>query len=105
MSNGSKDILDEVIALNAIREIETEKELRAFIKGESREALLDAAEYRINVLRPKQGQTGPITQKTEEFKGGIEGTKEVESVQGDVVDGPKDYITIEDVLARQKGLE
>jgi hypothetical protein len=89
----SKDILDEVETLNAIQAIETEKDLRAFIKGESRESLLDAAQFRINALRPKQGeQSGPITQKTQEFKVGIEGTK------GVYTHNPRNVITGHDII-------
>lgn len=98
MAKHSKDLEDEVSVLNELLSFETEKEIRAFIKGEGRESVLDAAQERINeIIRksprpggerpgegasspgdiPKQGQEpGPITKNTAEFKGsGVEGTK------------------------------
>ncbi|MDH4164745.1 MAG: hypothetical protein OEW15_18955 [Nitrospirota bacterium] len=87
MAKHSKDILDEVAALYEINEIDNEKDLRAFIKGETRDELLSAAEWRINALRPKQGeQIGPITQRTDDFKTGVEGTKSLtmESIVGPI---------------------
>jgi len=95
----SKDILDEVEALNAIQAIETEKDLRAFIKGESREPMLDAAQFRINALRPKQGeQLGPITQKTSEFKVGIDGTKDVSDTPHFALRTPHSVVTGHDII-------
>lgn len=100
MAKLSKDILDDVEAKIAIEAIEDAMELQAFIKGERREALLDVAVFRLNVLKSaieKQGeQTGPFTKETHEFKGsGVEGTK-------GLPDKPKPYLTIEDVLAAQR---
>ena len=67
-----------------------EAEILAFIEGDERKTVIDAANKKIAELRgPKQGeQTGPITQKTAEFKGGVEGTKS--------------FVTCEDVLKKMR---
>ena len=107
--NSSKDLSDEE-AFNALVALETEKEIRAFTKGEERDLIMDAAVARINELsvqgtgvrgqgveKQKQGeQSGPITKSTGDFKVGIEGTKAL-----------KTHVTIDDVLAakRKEGRE
>ncbi len=77
MAKLCKDISDDIAAEAALLEFTSAKELQAFMKGEQREFLLDKAAFRMNHLKqPKQGeQTGPITQTTADFKGGVQGTK------------------------------
>jgi len=101
MDRLSKDILDYIKVENAIKSIMDPKELQAFIKGERREHVLDIAAFRLNALKPKQGeQPGPITTMTHEFKGsGVEGTKAViPDIPQSAIRNPKSHITGNDIV-------
>lgn len=78
-----------------IADMLTEEEILAFIEGDERKTVIDAANKKIAELRgPKQGEdTGAITKNTADFKEGIQKTKGV--------------ITCEDILEmrREQGLE
>ncbi len=77
----SKDIENEQEAIGRFHAIGTEKEVRAFVKGDQRDAVMDAAAARINELKAgeegkKQGETDRLTKHTGDFKGpGVEGMK------------------------------
>lgn len=77
-----------------IAEMTTGEEILAFIDGDERKTVTDAAQKKIAELRgPKQGQeTDAMTKKTSDFK-------------GSGVEGAKGYVTCEDVLEsmRKKG--
>jgi len=115
----SKDETKTRNAIKAINAMEKDEEVAAYIEGETRQDVLDAAQVQIEFIgktatdegrgttdaeknkppdtntappspqsppaggdegKKKQGETGAITTKTEEFKGGgIEGTKDVDS--------------------------
>ncbi len=64
-------------ALEAIPALKTIEEINAFIAGEERDEVVAAAQIRTQELeQSKQGeQPGPMTQKTADFKAGIEGAK------------------------------
>ena len=95
-----------------IAEMTTEEEILAFIDGDERKTVTDAAQKKIAELRgPKQGEDGPITKKTSDFKAGVEGTKDVNrdsdplSVTDTENGHGKRVVTCEDVLEsmRKKG--
>ncbi len=81
----------------ALKELTTEAEITAFVEGEDRTTVTDAAKALIEKLNrpPKTGETGAITEKTDDFKDGITGTKD------------SGVITCADILPglREKGME
>ena len=78
------------IASEKIAEITTEEKILAFIEGDDRKTVADAALKKLNELNgPKQGeQTGPITKDADDFKKGIQKTKS--------------FVTCEDVLEKMR---
>lgn len=88
-----------------IMEMTSPDEIKTFIEGETRRSILKNADVRIKELSalrsqpsaPKQGeQKDPITQKTSNFKGGVEGAKGAEPST------PRNFVTIEDVINEQR---
>ncbi len=80
----------------ALKELTTEAEITAFVKGEDRTTVTDAAKALIDKLnKPKAGETGAITKKTDDFKDGVTGTKD------------SGVVTCADILPalREKGME
>jgi hypothetical protein len=82
-------------AIEAIGAMKSQEEISSFIEGEDRKTVINAAEERRKALppsQPKEGEVkGPITQRTSDFKGGVQGAKT--------------YVTCDDVLKamRSKG--
>lgn len=70
----------------ALLELNTFEDITAYIEGEERKTVIEAADKRLkNIMAPKQGeQAEPITKTTDDFKTGVQKTKS--------------YITCEDVL-------
>lgn len=61
----------------ALAKLTTKDEINAFIEGETRKTYLAAANALIDKLeKPKAGETGAITEKTDDFKDGVNGTKD-----------------------------
>jgi hypothetical protein len=81
---------EEAIAL--LQGFQTEAEILAFIAGEDRKTVINAAEDRRKALppsKPKAGEVkGPITQDTSDFKEGVQKTKS--------------YVTCEDVVDKMR---
>lgn len=89
----SKDETKTRNAIKTIDHMETVEAVTAYVAGETRQDVLDAAQVQIDFItrfdtsdgsdksdashaQSKQGETGPLTQKTAEFKGGgVQGTK------------------------------
>lgn len=101
----TKDGPEFIVAMTTVEEI------LAFIEGDERKTVIDAANKRIAEIRgPKQGeQNDPITQKTSDFKAsGVEGTKsDSSSLTTDhsslsFPHSPRSYVTCEDVLENMR---
>jgi histone H3/H4 len=98
-----------------ITEMTTEEEILAFIEGDERKTVIDAANKKIAELRgPKQGeQTDPITKDAADFKEGIQKTKAVHDSrltnhESRITNhASRSFISCEDVLKsmREKGIE
>lgn len=86
-------------APDKIREMTTEEEILAFIEGDERKTVTDAANKKILELRGhKQGeQTGPITKDAADFKEGIQKTKAISDEPS-----ARNYVTCEDVLKKMR---
>lgn len=121
--------MNEVDSIKRIKKINSIEKIDSFIEGDDRTSILDAAEKQKKRLNgsnssngsiesaPKQGeQPGPITQKTSDFKEGIEGTKKAgigdqelgvgkETNPQPPTTDTRSYITGEDVIKtlREKG--
>lgn len=72
--------------------MKTSGEISAFIEGDNRKTVINAADERRKALppsQPKEGEVkGPITKDADDFKGGIQKTKS--------------HVTCEDVLKKMR---
>jgi len=93
----------------AILVMTTEDEILAFIAGDERKTVIDAANKKIAELRgPKQGeQASPMTKDASDFKEGIQKTKAVDRNPVSATDtedghGKRTVVTCEDVLKKMR---
>ena len=103
-------------AISRIGTMKNIEEIKNFIEGEERKTVVSAAEARIKELSDasqKQGeQKEPITQRTDDFKEGIQRTKSGIGDQGLGVSEetnpqppvaiPRSYVTCEDVIKKMR---
>lgn len=108
----SKDLTPQDAAIK-IMEFTSADEITAFTDGETRRSVIKTAEARTKEIataaprndKPKDGdQSGPITQKTADFKDGIQATKGADPSNPRTLDPspPRSYVTCEDVIEKMR---
>ncbi len=87
-----------------IAEINSREEIDAFMEGEERKTIIDAALKRAEELKgPKQGEVKKITEVKDDFKQGIQRTKIItcEDIARDLRERGARYETVSEVLQHQ----
>ncbi|MEW6115654.1 MAG: hypothetical protein AB1553_01980 [Nitrospirota bacterium] len=89
MATGKSKEMKGEEALAEIKNMKNPDFIRAFIEGDTRKTVTDAAEAAIKRLtQPKDGEVDKITEETADFKDGIQATKS--------------YVTCEDVIKKMR---